>query len=113
MPPATTGSTNRQAFTAEYLAADNSAPLLNTCIAFLCIDTLFICLLHASRYLGGEAKKANLYMVMLMTGCYLVCMGKISIGIRKLLSWCKPILPILIFSHFTSETKNKTKKVPT
>ena len=77
-------------FPPEYLAADNSAPLFDTCIAFLAIETTFMTLLYASRIIGSgerDAKQgANLSMLLLMTSAYLVCLCKISVGIRKYLS---------------------------
>jgi Kef-type K+ transport system membrane component KefB len=65
-----------------YLAEDNSTPLLATCIAFLIIEGIFIFLMYASRFLGKD-QKANLWMTLLMTGAYVVCIAKITIGIRK------------------------------
>ncbi|KAF1958303.1 hypothetical protein CC80DRAFT_503084 [Byssothecium circinans] len=84
MPSATMNTFAHQQFTPEYLAADNSARLFITCIAFLSIETIFICLLYTSRFLSGEPKKANLSMVVLMTGCYIVCLGKIAVGILSI-----------------------------
>ncbi|KAF1971974.1 hypothetical protein BU23DRAFT_168768 [Bimuria novae-zelandiae CBS 107.79] len=63
-----------------YVAEDNSHALLATCIAFLAIETTFMSLLYTSRFLSSE-QKANWNMVALMTGAYIVCLGKITIGL--------------------------------
>ena len=64
-----------------YVAEDNSHPLFATCIAFLVIETFFMSLLYISRFLSSETK-ANWNMVALMTGAYIVCLCKITIGLR-------------------------------
>ncbi|KAF2637186.1 hypothetical protein P280DRAFT_483075 [Massarina eburnea CBS 473.64] len=71
---------SQSSFPPEYLAANNSAPLFITCIAFLIIETTFISLLYTSRFIGGDSKKANLSMLMLMTGCYIACLLSVKIG---------------------------------
>lgn len=66
-----------------YVAENTSHPLFATCIAFLVIETFFMALLYTSRFLSSD-KKANWHMVALMTGAYIVCLGKITIGLRTL-----------------------------
>ncbi|KAK3197709.1 hypothetical protein GRF29_216g1042375 [Pseudopithomyces chartarum] len=63
-----------------YVAENTSYPLFATCIAFLVIETFFMTLLYTSRFLSSD-KKANWHMVALMTGAYIVCLGKITIGL--------------------------------
>ncbi|PVH99780.1 hypothetical protein DM02DRAFT_416948 [Periconia macrospinosa] len=77
-PPSGAGPPDLSHFPPEYLAADNSAPLFHTCIAFLVIDTIFMILLYAARIID---KKTNMSMLILMTSAYFVCLGKISVGI--------------------------------
>lgn len=67
-------------FSPEYLAEDKSAILLNTCIAFLVLETLFIIMLFVSRSLAKD-QKANMSMTLLMTAGYITCCGKITLGI--------------------------------
>jgi hypothetical protein len=69
-------------FPPEYVETNNCWPLFNTCTAFIAIDTIFISLLYVSRYLGG-LRKANNSMILLMTGCYFVCLCKIAIGLGR------------------------------
>ncbi|KAF2463267.1 uncharacterized protein BDR25DRAFT_189730, partial [Lindgomyces ingoldianus] len=64
----------------EYLAEDDSTPLLATCIFFVGLETIFMGLLYTSRYFG-DRKKSNWWMIILMTNGYLVCMGKLTLGI--------------------------------
>ena len=73
---------SNQQFAEAYLAQDNSSPLLATCITFLIVEGMFIFLMYTSRFLGKD-QKANLWMTILMTGAYVVCIAKITIGIRK------------------------------
>lgn len=77
-----TMGTTHNTFTEAYLAEDNSTPLLATCIAFLIIEGLFIFMMYTSRFLGKD-QKANLWMTILMTGAYIVCIAKIAIGICR------------------------------
>ena len=65
----------------SYIAEDNSHPLFATCIAFLVIETTFMLLLCISRFLSNDPA-ANWNMIALMTGAYLVCLCKTSIGLR-------------------------------
>lgn len=64
----------------SYVSEDNSTPLLATCISFLIIESIFVILMYISRFCGKD-KAANLWMTFLMTAGYIVCVGKISIGI--------------------------------
>ncbi|KAH7351477.1 hypothetical protein BKA66DRAFT_278843 [Pyrenochaeta sp. MPI-SDFR-AT-0127] len=68
---------NSTRLTPEYLAEDNSAPLLGTCITFLVLETIVITLLHVSRYFG-RGERANMSMEILMTLTYIVCVSKIT-----------------------------------
>ncbi|KAF2450004.1 hypothetical protein P171DRAFT_469887 [Karstenula rhodostoma CBS 690.94] len=72
-------------FPPGYAEEKNSRPLLETCIAFLVLDTVFIMLLYTSRFLCNDKKhpseqKANWSMISLMTGTYIVCVSKITLG---------------------------------
>ncbi|KAF2183129.1 hypothetical protein K469DRAFT_499974, partial [Zopfia rhizophila CBS 207.26] len=64
----------------SYLAENNSKPLLDVCITFIVIETVFISLLFISRYLNHD-QKSGMGMLSFMTIGYLVCMGKVTIGI--------------------------------
>lgn len=66
----------------EYLAENIGDRLFATCIAFLVIDTIFIVLLHTSRYLGRD-QQWNLSMALLMSLGYLTCVLKITNAICK------------------------------
>ncbi|CAO2653071.1 Nn.00g024820.m01.CDS01 [Neocucurbitaria sp. VM-36] len=63
----------------EYLAENNSAPLLGTSIAFLVLETIFLALLYISRNLA-KGERTNLSMEILMTLTYIVCVSKITIA---------------------------------
>ncbi|KAJ4360920.1 uncharacterized protein N0V89_001489 [Didymosphaeria variabile] len=72
-------------FPPGYAEENSSRPLLATCIAFLVLETIFMTLLYTSRFLCNDGKqpgeqKANWYMISLMTGTYLVCVSKITLG---------------------------------
>ncbi|KAF9741863.1 hypothetical protein PMIN06_005141 [Paraphaeosphaeria minitans] len=72
-------------FPPGYAEENNSRPLLETCIAFLVLDTTFMTLLYTSRFLCNDKKhpneqKANWSMISLMTGTYIVCISKITLG---------------------------------
>lgn len=67
-------------FPPEYLAEYNGAALLDTCIAFLVLETIFIVLLYVSKYFAKD-QKANLSMTLLMTAAYFTCCAKITLGI--------------------------------
>ncbi|KAF1842840.1 uncharacterized protein K460DRAFT_356651 [Cucurbitaria berberidis CBS 394.84] len=71
---------NATGLSREYIAEDNSAPLLGTSIAFLVLETVFIALLYTSRYLA-KGERANLSMEILMTLTYIVCVLKITIAL--------------------------------
>lgn len=75
------------AFAPGYLTEDASAPLMDTCISFLVLETVFMTLLYTSRFVSGD-QKANLSMVLLMTSAYLVCICKITVGICTHLYLC-------------------------
>lgn len=64
----------------EYLAEDGSGRVLQTCIAFMILETFFMSLLYISRALSKQ-KKTNWTMILLMTGAYVVCMFKITIAL--------------------------------
>lgn len=76
--------------TPEYLAEDNSTPLLGTSIAFLVLETIFMVLLYISRYLA-KGERVNLSMEILMTMTYVVCISKIAIA------FCMTFPPIHIY----------------
>jgi hypothetical protein len=76
---------NVTSFPPEYLAEDVSAPLLGSSIAFLILETLFIALLHTSRYLA-KGERTDISMEILLTLTYVVCVGKIVIAFRKFVS---------------------------
>lgn len=67
-------------YSAEYLAENHGAALLDTCIAFLVLETVLMVLLFASRYLAKD-QQANMSMTMLMTAGYFTCCAKITLGI--------------------------------
>ncbi|KAK7184940.1 hypothetical protein DPSP01_002767 [Paraphaeosphaeria sporulosa] len=72
-------------FPPGYAEENNSRPLLETCIAFLVLDTTFMILLYTSRFLCNDKKhsseqRANWSMISLMTGTYIVCISKITLG---------------------------------
>jgi hypothetical protein len=74
-------------FPPGYAEENNSKPLLETCIAFIVMDTTFMMLLYISRFLCADKKqpnepRANWSMISLMTGTYLVCISKITLGFR-------------------------------
>jgi len=64
----------------EYAAENNSAPLFETCISFLVLETFFICLLWIAWYMTRE-NKTNISVNVLMTTGYISCVGKITLGI--------------------------------
>ncbi|KAF2680358.1 hypothetical protein K458DRAFT_393005 [Lentithecium fluviatile CBS 122367] len=65
----------------EYLAENNSAHLLQSCIVFLILETFFMTLLYLSRLVPDSSQKANWTMILLMTGAYTVCLSKITVAI--------------------------------
>ncbi|KAF2267834.1 hypothetical protein CC78DRAFT_49279 [Lojkania enalia] len=71
---------NTMDYPQAYLAEDNSAPLLNICIAFLVLEPIFIGLMYLSQYLKKD-RKGNGWMTILLTGALFVCVGKITIAL--------------------------------
>ena len=63
-------------FSPEYLAENRSGTLLGMSIAFVVLETIFIVLLHTSRYVARE--RPNRWMEFFMTLTYLVIVGKIT-----------------------------------
>ncbi|KAF2107409.1 hypothetical protein BDV96DRAFT_506119 [Lophiotrema nucula] len=67
-------------FSPTFLAEDNSASLLDTCIFFIVIESFFITLMYTSRYLSSD-NKANTWMTLLLTSAYCTCLSKITTAI--------------------------------
>ena len=76
------------AFPPSFLAEDNSASLLDTCIFFIVIEAIFIVLMYMARYVSSD-NKANKWMTLLLTSAYCTCLFKITIAI------CKPSMIVV------------------
>jgi ABC-type Na+ efflux pump permease subunit len=64
----------------EYLNEDIGPSLFATCIVFLFLETVFMILMYASRYVS-KGERTNKSMEVLLTLTYLICIGKITIMI--------------------------------
>ncbi|KAH8704628.1 hypothetical protein GQ44DRAFT_732250 [Phaeosphaeriaceae sp. PMI808] len=71
-------------FSQEYLSEDVGMRLLATCLTFLGLETMFMCLLFASRFYA-KGERTNKSMEVFMTLTYLVCVGKITICILMIM----------------------------
>lgn len=91
---------NANTLSREYLAEDNSAPLLGTSIAFLVLETVVMALMYVSRYLA-KGERTNLSMEILMTLTYIVCVSKITIAFCE----CSQSYHPFCFS-FANDTSN-------
>ncbi|KAH7082041.1 hypothetical protein FB567DRAFT_594549 [Paraphoma chrysanthemicola] len=64
----------------EYLNEDIGPSLFATCIVFLALESVFMILMIASRYVG-KAERTNRSMEVFLSLTYVVCTGKITIMI--------------------------------
>ncbi|KAH7070341.1 hypothetical protein BKA63DRAFT_578896 [Paraphoma chrysanthemicola] len=64
----------------EYLNEDIGPSLFATCIVFLFLETVFMILMYASRYVS-KGERTNQSMEVFLTLSYLICIGKITIMI--------------------------------
>lgn len=71
-----------QHYPPEYLAEDISGKLLSAAITMAVLDTTVIALMYASRWCAKGERK-GMGMEIFMTISYFVCLGKITVAIRK------------------------------
>lgn len=64
-----------------FMTQDNSRSLLNTCIAFIVLETIFVSLLLISRRINTN--KTGTGMPLLMVQSYVLCMSKIALALRR------------------------------
>lgn len=73
---------SQKSYPPGYLEEDISATLLATAISFAAIETIVMLLMYAARWVA-KGERRNLSMEVYMTATYVVCLGKISVAIRK------------------------------
>ncbi|KAF2727232.1 hypothetical protein EJ04DRAFT_451713 [Polyplosphaeria fusca] len=94
--------------TPEYLAEDVSQPMWNASIAFIVLETLFVALFFASRYLSNTMHALEVWLFMPLG--WLVCVGLCVTTLRSLGGAGTHLLVLAIFNPARLVVWYKTQK---
>lgn len=87
------------AFSAEYLAQDRGPVLVRLVVAFIVLETFFICAYLASRYLSHTVKGWDVY---LMISAYFMQLANAAVALGKLeVDWSLVRLGVVLTMPFS------------